>query len=269
MKHYIRTTLNLSLGLAILALIQVPLLAVSYSSNWTDAQYRAAFDETARNFGAAEYATYTFMTEFGRSPHNLKELIDTGHLNVLMTNPYTGGEVLSLEPEDYPNGHLAGNMLIADRDEGKETHIEAYYVRKDREPMVHSMIKRIYLYTSSVDHAYLFENDLPRDEQFTAVYCMQAIDALESFQQKIGKSPDSFEDMYTRGDVNVHYINPVTGDLAVSTEDISAGDFFYGKIGDEGYELVGWGRDRPVFFATTDEATETAFYLKWPQLLAQ
>jgi len=269
MNYYVKTTINLALGLLILFVVQAPTLGVGYSSDWTDAQYRAAFDEVARNYGATEYATYTFMVEFGRSPHSLKELVDSGHLNVLMTNPYTGGEVVSLVPEDYPNGHLAGNILVADRDEGNETHAEAYYVRKDREPMVHSMIKRIYLYTSSVDHAYLFENELPRDEQFTAVYCMQAIDALESFQQKIGESPASFEDMYVRGDVNVHYYNPVTDELAVSSEELSAGDFYYRKIGDEGYELVGWGRERPVFFATTDEATETAFYGRWPGLLGE
>jgi hypothetical protein len=264
-------TLTHLLYLTILpVMIVFPLSQAAYSQghthDWTDQDFRQAFDEVARNYGAVEYATYTFMVEFARAPYSMQELIDTGHLNVIMTNPYTGEDVISLTPEDFPDGDHAGNIYLTDRDEGHEAHIEAYYVRNGTPPMVHSMLKRIYLYTSSIDHAYFFENDLPRDEQMTAVYCRQAVDALESIQQKIGKSPDDFEDMYIRGDVNVHYVNPVTGELAVSSEELSAGDFSYKKIGDEGYMLIGWGRERPVFFATTDDAESDAFYAEWPEL---
>jgi hypothetical protein len=260
------TVKTMLVAVTMLVIVAGPAVGQGYTSDWTSVEYRQAFDEVARNYGAVEYATYTFMVEFGRAPESLQELLDTGHLNVQMSNPYTGGPVVSLEPEDVPDGDLAGNILALARDEGRESRLEAYYVRQGPPPTVHSMVKRIYIYTSSIDHAYLFENDLPRDEQFTAVYCRQAIDALESFQQKIGESPADFEDMYQRGDVNVHYINPVTGELAVSSEELSAGDFMYRKVGDEGYTLIGWGREQPVFFASTDDAESEEFYRQWPEL---
>jgi hypothetical protein len=234
--------------------------------NLTDKELRWGFDECARNFGAVEYATYTYMVEFHKAPASLQELRDTGHLNVLMVNPYSGAEVKSLGPDDYPDGDLAGNIYIKDRDESREAHEEIWYVRPNDQTILHSMVKRIYLYTSSLDHQLFFDNDLPRDEQFVAVYCRQAVDALESFQQKIGTSPDNFEDMYNRGDVNVHYINPITGELAVSSEELSVGNFFYKKEKDNGYTLIGWGRTRPVFFASTDEDASNAFYQIWPGL---
>ena len=43
---------------------------------------------------------------------NLDDLRDSGHLNVLMTNPYTGGEVVSLVNEDWPDGDVIGNILL-------------------------------------------------------------------------------------------------------------------------------------------------------------
>jgi len=234
--------------------------------DWNDQQIRDAFDEVARNYGAVEYATYTFMVEFQRAPTSLQELRDTGHLNVIMANPYSGGEVVSLERKDFPDGVLMGNIFVASRDEGHEVHIQAYYVRKNPVPVVRSMVKRIYLYTSSIDRSLFEQEGIQKDEQMTAVYCRQSMDALESFQQKVGESPQDFEDMYTRGDVNVHYINPITGKKAVSSETLSPGDFNYRKIGAEGYIVIGWGRERPVFFACTDDAATQTFYENWPGL---
>lgn len=229
--------------------------------SWNDEQFAAAFDEVARNFGAIEYASYTFMVEFGRHPESLQELRETGHLNVEMTNPYYESGVVDLTEEDIPDGHLAGNIFMRVESGGYIVFIEAYYVRSNGEyPTVHSMIKQITLYQSEIDHAYLFEQDIPRDEQFTAVYCRQAVDAIESFLQRKGRSPDDFIDMYDHGDVNVRYFNPVTGEMAVSSEEMSAGDFYYKKVGDETYTLIGWGREEPVFFATTDESEEIWFY---------
>jgi len=239
------------------------------SHDWTEGELGAAFDEVARNYGAAEYATYTFMVEFGRAPNSLDELRDSGHLNVLMANPYTGGEVKSLGPSDYPDGDLAGNIWVSARDEGREAHIEAWYVRRDdrRGLVVRSMVKRIYIYQSEIDYDYFFGNDLPRDEQMVAVYCSQAIDAIDSFVQKKGGTPEDFDDMYENGDVNVHYINPVTGELVTSAPDLSAGNFYYEKIGEEGFELIGWGRERPVFYGCTDEEAASRFYMAWPELM--
>ena len=238
--------------------------------DWTDEEFGLAFDEVARNYGAAEYAVYTFMLDYGRSPESLDELRDSGHLNVLMTNPYTGGEVVSLTESDYPDGDVVGNLwLSSPRENGEETHLEAWFLRRvEREVItVRSMVKRIYIYHSEVDYNYLFGNELPRDEQFVAVYCRQAIDAFESFEQRNGRSADDFKDMYENGDVNVHYVNPITGELAVSSKELSAGDFYYEKIGVDGFYFVGWGRDRPVFFACTDEDRAMEFYLEWPELI--
>lgn len=234
--------------------------------SWTADDYRAAFDEVSRNYGAVEFAIYTFMVEFGRAPNDLDELRNTGHLNVLMVNPYTGGPVISLKPKDIPDGDIAGNFYVAPRDNGREAHVSSYFYRWVPKVHLRSMVKRIYLYQSSIDYALFFENDLPRDEQMTAVYCRQVIDALESFQQKKGYSPQDFVEMYEKGDVNVKYFNPVTNELAVNTCELSAGNYFYEKIGPEGFILIGWGRKQPVFFATTDDKAEADFYAKWPEL---
>jgi len=241
-------------------------------SDWSREQFMAAFDEVARNYGAVEYATYTFMVENNRPPENLDELRDSGHLNVVMVNPYTGDDVMSLVEEDYPDGDLIGNVWVSSRDNGHEAHVEVWYLRPDDGGAIYirSMVKRMYLFESEPEYEYMFGNDLPREEQMVTVYCRQAVDALASFKQRNGRLPDDFTDMYENGDVNVHYINPLTGEPAAASEDISPGDFWYERLeGEEedGYTLIGWGSEFPVFFGTTDEAVEMAFYLEWPQLL--
>ncbi len=237
--------------------------------DWTSEQLSDAFDEVARNYGAVEYATFTFMVEFNRIPEDIDELRDTGHLNVRMTNPYTGGPVVALYPSDIPDGALIGNFQISTHEEGSEVWVDAWYLRRDSQGDMfsRSMQKRIALYSSSVDYEYFFENDLTREEQFVAVYCRHAIDAIESFQQRNGRSPDHFIDMYDNGDVNTRYINPITDSLATSTEDLSPGDFLYRKIGEDGYTLIGWGLEEPVFFATTDEIEEMHFYVEWAEVI--
>lgn len=262
--------LNSLVFLAVISLsifLCLPVSASDTDRDWTDEDLAEAFDEVARNLGAVEYAIYTFMVEFGRAPESLDELRDSGHLNVAMTNPYTGGEVESLTLDDYPDGDLAGNILIVSHEEGRESNIEAWFVRRDpddRKLYIRSMVKGIWIYQSEIDYDYFFENDNPRDEQMVAVYCRQAIDAIESYIQKIGETPEDFDEMYEKGDVNVHYINPITDELAESVDDVSPGDFFYEKVGRDGFTLIGWGRDEPVFFATTDEETEVEFYHEWP-----
>jgi hypothetical protein len=164
---------------------------------------------------------------------------------------------------------LIGNIQISTHAEGMEVWVDAWYLRRDSQDDMfsRSMQKRISLYTSSVDYEYFFENDLTREEQFTAVYCSQAIDAIESFMQRNGRSPDHFIDMYDNGDVNTRYVNPVTDSLATSTGDLSPGDFLYRKIGEDGYTLIGWGFEEPVFFATTDEIEEMHFYVEWAEMV--
>ena len=257
-------------GLLVIICLFYSASSVAKIRDWTTEEFACAFDEVARNYGAAEYATYTFMLEFGRSPESFDELRDSGHLNVLMVNPYTQGEVLSLTDDDYPDGDLAGNVYLSSpRENGEEAHLEAWYLRRDDQEVIvqRSMVKRIFIYFSSVDYNYLFGNDLPCDEQFTAVYCRQVIDALESFEQRNGRSPDDFDDMYENGDVNVHYINPIMGEVVVSSEELSPGNYYYEKIGDDGFCFIGWGRERPVFFACTDEEAALEFYLEWPELI--
>ncbi|MCX6646002.1 MAG: hypothetical protein NTY09_06560 [bacterium] len=258
-------------GLSIFLFLSIPYSAIAGPREWSDEEFSLAFDEVARNYGAAEYAVYTFMIEFGRSPSSLTELMETGHLNVQMTNPYTGGDVISLSEADFPDGDLEGNLFLSSpRENGEETHLEAWFLRnEDGTIMVRSMVKRIYIYHSEIDYNYFFNNDLPRDEQFVAVYCRQAIDAFDSFMQRNGRSAENFDDMYENGDVNVHYINPITGELAVPSEEISPGDFYYEKIDEDGFCFIGWGRERPVFFACTDEQKSAEFYLAWPELVEQ
>jgi len=237
-------------------------------TEWSREQFMEAFDVVARNFGAVEYATFTYMIEFGEAPESLDVLRDSGHLNVFMDNPYTDGGVISLIPEDFPDGDLAGNILVSNnRNNGRESHLEAWFLRIDDETiMQRSMVKRIALFESEVEYALFFENELPRDEQLVTIYCTQAIDAIESFQQRNPEAPENFIDMWDNGDVNVHYINPITSELAVSNEELSPGNFFYEKLGPEEFTLIGWGRERPVFFATTSDEVEEEFYATWVHL---
>jgi hypothetical protein len=241
-------------------------------SDWNREQISSAFDEVARYYGAIEYSVFTFMVEFGRAPQSLDELRETGHLNIEMVNPYTGGEVKSLVPEDYPDGDLAGNVLVSNRrNAGREAHVEAWFLRREEDNtlIIRSMVVRIALYESEVDWDYFFANELPRDEQFVAVYCTQATDAIDSFIQRNGSTPEDFVDMYDNGDVNVHYFNPITGELVVDSETLSAGNYHYEKIGEDGYVIIGWGREEPVFFATTDDDAEAAFYAEYPELMPE
>lgn len=257
--------------LALLVYFGAPSSACGNPSDWTSEQLLAAFDEVARNYGAIEYATYTYMTEFSAAPKNIDELRESGHLNVQMTNPYTGGEVLALVRTDNPEGDILGNVGMSIHDDGREVRVETWFLRRDDTDTMYqrSMLKRMSVRVNTVDRGYFFENENPRDEQMVAVYCKQAIDAIESFIQRNGRTPEDFVDMYNNGDVNVHYINPVTGELMMPSDDLSAGDYTYRKIGEEGYTLIGWGREEPVFFATTDENEELAFYVEWPQLLLE
>ncbi|MFH1675647.1 MAG: hypothetical protein ABIC40_01395, partial [bacterium] len=248
----------------ILTLLAFPLGSSAKPDLQTKEDFAGAFDEVARNFGAMEYATYTFMLEMRRPPISLDELRESGHLNVLMTNPYTDGEVISVTKDDLIGNDLAGNVYFEVRDDNHESYIEVFFVRLDPKPTVHSMVKRIFIFFSQPDHDYLFGNDLTREEQFTAVYCYQAIDAIECFEQRNGRTPENFDDMYENGDVNVHYINPITGELAVSSEELSPGNYYYKKIGEDGYLFIGWGKETPVFLGTTDQDEENRFYEQWP-----
>ena len=52
----------------------LPTVSRADVSTWTEEEFDFAFDEVARNYGAAEYAIYTFMVEYGRSPESIDEL---------------------------------------------------------------------------------------------------------------------------------------------------------------------------------------------------
>jgi hypothetical protein len=61
-------TIKSKLYLAVLTIGVLVVAAVCSGASvrdWNDKQLRDAFDEVARNYGACEYATYTFMVEFG------------------------------------------------------------------------------------------------------------------------------------------------------------------------------------------------------------
>lgn len=210
---------------------------------------RAEFDETfntvARNFGAVEGAYYTFTLEFERVPESLQEMADTGHLRVEWENPYTG------EPVHQTDNQHPGDVSWELDDEDPIITTSAYFIDWNDTTMVRWMTKSIWIYTHEELHKWVFEDGALREEQLVRVYCLQLEDALETYKQRFGKYPGTYEEL-AKGDVNVAYINPMTSERVVNSNDISPGDFWYRKIDDNHYAIVGWGFKEPVYFFSND-----------------
>jgi hypothetical protein len=117
------------------------------------------------------------------------------------------------------------------------------------------MTKSIWPYTHEELHNWVFADDVTREEQLVRVYCLQFEDALESYVQRFGHLPDSYEDL-AKGDYNVAYINPITGSVVKNSNVLSPGDFWYEKIDDELFSIVGWGYEEPVYYMSNDRSRE-------------
>lgn len=238
------------------------------------ADYDRIFDEVARNFGAVEAAYYTYTMEFEKVPQSLQDMIDTGHLRVKWTNPYTGEPVKQTFKKEI--GDIAWEVI----DNGDYIGTTAYFVGWNNPEETRWMRKDIWPYTHEELKSWVFKDDATREEQLVRVYCLQFEDALESYQIRFGYMPDSYEEL-AKGDVNVAYINPITGDVVKNSPDLSPGDFWYEKIvayfnlvtgevvkgspefspGESWrdaclYSIVGWGLKEPIYFVSNDRTRE-------------
>jgi hypothetical protein len=232
------------------SIILIFVLCVSISANGTytyadRAEFDETFDTIARNFGAVEGAYYTFTLEFERIPVSIQEMEDTGHLRVAWENPYTGEPVMQTDKKN------PGDLSWELDDEDPLISTSAYYIDWNDNRMVRWMTKSIWIYTQEELKEWIFEDGAPREEQLVRVYCLQLEDALETYKQRFGTYPDTYEDL-TAGDVNVTYINPITSELVKPSKELSQGDFWYKKIDDRHFAIVGWGYDEPVYFVSND-----------------
>ncbi|MFH1515465.1 MAG: hypothetical protein ABIG42_08400, partial [bacterium] len=67
-------------------LVSNPVMATE--KEFSREELKQAFDVVAQNFGALQFAYYTFTLEFERPPNDINELKDSGHLRVQLINPY-------------------------------------------------------------------------------------------------------------------------------------------------------------------------------------
>ena len=139
---------------------------------------------------------------------------------------------------------------------------EAYFVNPNKPTMLRSLNTAAVKHTQEEMKKMVFGDDASRPEQLTRVYLLQLNDAIESFEQKIGRIPESLEEMAAIGDVNVFYINPFTKAPVKNTDKLSPGDYMYRRFkaddssGEYFYEVVGWGEKEPVYYFSTDESRE-------------
>ncbi len=244
MKKILPITILLILALGLQAAAAGPFKYKSRS------QFDNIFDEVARNFGAVESAYYTYTLEFEKPPGSIQEMIDTGHLNIIWANPYTGNPVQQTDSRNP--GDISWEILPED-----ETFVRtsAFYVDFKDPKIVHWMTKTIMQYTHEEMHNWVFDDELPREEIQVRIYCIQFEDALESFEMRFGRLPESFEEL-AKGDINVAYINPITGEAVKSTGELSPGDFWYQRLDDDRYAIVGWGYKEPIYFMSNDRSYE-------------
>ena len=246
-----------TLLLTVVLLLVIPMVACAESpATYKDrADFDRIFDEVARNFGAVEAAYYTYTMEYEKVPNSLEDMIYSGHLRVEWTNPYTGKPVKQTTTKEI--GDIAWEVM----DNGDYIGTTTYYVPWNYPDDTRWMRKDIWPYTQQELKKWVFADDVTREEQLVRVYCLQFEDALESYEIRFGSMPDSYEDL-AKGDVNVAYINPITGKIVKNSPDLSPGDFWYEKIDEKHFAIVGWGLTAPVYFMSNDRTRDE---LKWGQ----
>jgi hypothetical protein len=239
-------------------------------------QLKSAFDVVAQNLGALEYAYYTFTLEFERTPENIDEMISTGHLRVEMGNPYSKDPVHLGTIGETP---IPG-ALYYKKESKTAAQFVCHFIDPNAPDRTRWLQRRIVMFTHQELKKAVFGDNASRNEKLTRVYLLQMGDALDSFEQRYGKFPASWAEMSKIGDVNVKYLNPMTGKLVKQTDKFSPGDFLYRTYakgetrkvpykkpdGTRGYteqlceeyyyELVGWGEKEPVYYYSNDPDKE-------------
>lgn len=289
------------IGLTIIAFVLLcsTCFAVSEESEFTREELKDGFDIVAQNFGALQFAYYTFTLEFKRPPNDIQELSDSGHFMVQLHNPYSNKDVYLGALTDKP---VPAGLYYSKADD--YTGIFAvYYIDPNKPARMRSLKSRVTIFTHEALQEMVFGDDASREEKLTRVYLVQLNDAIDSFEQRYGRLPKSLDEMSKIGDVNVSYINPFTKKLVKNTETLSPGDYIYRmftkddgeeseNIGDDSerkfmydrfdtvmkratskndenlhswdieeyYEVVGWGKEEPIYYFSTDETRD---YYGW------
>ena len=293
---------NYLTGLTILVFILIcsTCYAVSDKSEFTRDELKRGFDIVAQNFGALQFAYYTFTLEFERPPNDIQELTDSGHFMVKLKNPYSDKDVYlgAINDKPYPAG------LYYSKFDELSGEFAAFFINPNKPSKLRSLKSRVTIFTHEALKEMVFGDDASREEQLTKIYLIQLNDAIDSFEQRYGRLPKSLDEMSEIGDVNVSYINPFTKKPVKNTDKLSAGDYMYRKFtkgedeksetntgsdsdekfmydrfktvvkrstpkniddndlsdDDEYYEVIGWGKEEPVYYFSTDTTRE---YFGW------
>lgn len=291
---------NYFTGLLIIAFLVISATSsiATERKEFTREELKRGFDIVAQNFGAFQFAYYTFTLEFERPPENVQELKESGHLGVKLINPYYDDKDVCLGAiDDKPQA--AG--LYYSKSDDISGEFAAYFINPNKPDRMRSLNTVIVIFTHEALHEMVFGDDASREEQLTRIYLIQLNDAIDSYEQRYGEIPESLEIMAEKGDVNVNYINPFTKKLVKNTDKLSPGDYMYRKFRkgdddvnseddsdtasdsgflydrfgtvlkrieekdddeykfsneDEYYEVIGWGKDEPIYYFSNDRSRE-------------
>ena len=273
--------------------------AVASKKKFSRDELKHGFDVVAQNFGALQYAYYTFSLEFERPPNDINELKSSGHFRVKLINPYSKNKPVVLGAiTDRP---IAAALYYSKSGE-KWGDFLTYFINPNKPDLLRSLVISSSIFTHEELHKSVFGDDASREEQLTRVYLLQLNDAIDSFEQRYGRMPDSLDEMAEIGDVNVNYINPFTDKLVKNKSRLSPGDYMYRRItsvnknaentetgkkryslqrkygnvlkktppknddhddsavDEDFYEVIGWGETAPIYYYSNDTSRE---YLGW------
>ena len=292
-----------SLTILVFILICSTCLAANYKDDFTRDELKKGFDIVAQNFGALQFAYYTFTLEFERPPNDIQELSDSGHLMVKMKNPYSDEDVYLGAINDKP---CPAGLYYSKLDESSG-EFAGFFINPNKPDKIRSLQTRVVIFTHEALREMVFGDDASREEQLTRVYLIQLNDAIDSFEQRYGRLPESLDEMSEIGDVNVSYINPFTKKLVKNSKKLSSGNYMYRKFtkgedeksdtctgnysdknfmydrfntvlkqtsrkdddvdkfsdDEEYYEVIGWGKDKPIYYYSSDTTRE---YFGWGNL---
>ncbi|MCD6218376.1 hypothetical protein J7L05_11050 [bacterium] len=291
---------NYLTGLLVIAflMISATCAVATEKKEFTRDELKRGFDIVAQNFGALQFAYYTFTMEFERPPDDIHELKESGHLCVKLINPYSDNEDVHLGAiNEKPRA--AG--LYYSKSDDTSGEFAAYFINPNKPDKIRSLNSVVVIFTHEALHEMVFGDDASREEQLTRIYLLQLNDAIDSFEQRYGEIPESLEIMAEKGDVNVNYINPFTKKPVKNTDKLSPGDYMYRKFtkgddavnsengsdsgagsgflydrfgtvlkrfedkddsekkfsnDDEYYEVIGWGKDEPIYYYSNDSSRE-------------
>ena len=216
-------------------------------------ELKDAFTEVARNMGAFENAYYTYTLEFREVPLSAKAMVDTGHLRTALLNPYTGQPVAYPDLPELGAAIRAGEALPGDlwflpKPDDGEISYAGLFMDPNKPDHTKWMRRDIIQYYSEADHELIFDPASSRQDQLTKVALEQYIHSISDFVIEFGHVPATIDDL-DAGDVRMHLTNSYHPERSMAeSATVSPGDFHYSPVGNDNFDLIGWGTDGPIYY---------------------